>query len=201
MGLNANHFKTLETIVDWNGLSVCEFGDQIIDPAGIPEFAHYQNIPSRQWYLEHGVAKYVSIDLNGQHGSLVRDIRGDLSDLGQFDVVTNFGTLEHVIGGRLGQLYGLSNMHRLCKVNGLMIHDVPVDQAMYRGHAPVLYTERFLRETYASEHFQCLYLAPQLMNGCQLGCFRKLDNRPFVFRHEAMDELRFFPGEGKSGRF
>ncbi len=39
--------------------------------------------------------RHVSIDLNGQNGALPLDLRKPL-DIGTFDMVTNFGTSEHV---------------------------------------------------------------------------------------------------------
>ena len=38
---------------------------------------------------------HLSVDWNGQHGAIKRDLREPL-ELGQFDMVTNIGTSEHV---------------------------------------------------------------------------------------------------------
>src|SRR5882672_3336270 len=43
---------------------------------------------------EHGVV-HTSVDWNGQDGALKLDLR-DRLDLGEFDIVTNYGTTEHV---------------------------------------------------------------------------------------------------------
>jgi hypothetical protein len=46
-------------------------------------------------YFEGRGIRHVSVDLNGKDGSLALDLQEPLY-LGQFDVVTNFGTSEHV---------------------------------------------------------------------------------------------------------
>lgn len=50
--------------------------------------------PYKRWFERIGML-HVSVDLNGQDGALKRDLRQPL-DLGEFDMVTNFGTTEHV---------------------------------------------------------------------------------------------------------
>jgi hypothetical protein len=50
--------------------------------------------PYKQFFHENGML-HVSVDLNGRDGALPLDLRKPLS-LGEFDIVTNFGTTEHV---------------------------------------------------------------------------------------------------------
>ncbi len=50
--------------------------------------------PYKQYFHDNGIL-HVSVDLNGRDGALPLDLRKPL-DLGEFDVVTNFGTTEHV---------------------------------------------------------------------------------------------------------
>jgi hypothetical protein len=54
--------------------------------------------PGQQPYkvaFERMGIRHVSVDLNGEDGALKRDLREPLN-LGRFDMVTNFGTSEHV---------------------------------------------------------------------------------------------------------
>lgn len=65
---------------------------------------------------------HVSIDWNGQDGALKRDLRLPLwDDLGQFDMVTNIGTTEHVDG----QKEVWENIHYLTKTGGVYVGQCP----------------------------------------------------------------------------
>lgn len=64
--------------------------------------------------------EHVSVDWNGQHGALIRDLRKPL-DLGQFDMVTNFGTTEHVSN----QEGVWRNIHNACRVGGVYVGQTP----------------------------------------------------------------------------
>jgi SAM-dependent methyltransferase len=59
--------------------------------------------------------RHVSVDWNGLDGALKRDLRLPLWDeLGQFDMLTNIGTTEHVEG----QAGVWENIHRMVKPGG-----------------------------------------------------------------------------------
>lgn len=107
------------------GMSVCELGDQY---AGTKT----GRILAREWYLSHGCSRYVAIDANGRG-----DITGDLNihrehwrsaPLDYFDVVTDFGTGEHI----WDQAQVWQTMHELCKPGGYIVFDRPTQG--YHGH-------------------------------------------------------------------
>lgn len=50
--------------------------------------------PYKVWFEQEGY-RHVSVDINGANGALAKDLRQPLG-LGVFDLVTNFGTTEHV---------------------------------------------------------------------------------------------------------
>lgn len=52
------------------------------------------NPPYKAWFEQRGI-RHVSVDLNGRDGALALDLRDPLN-LGRFDLVTNYGTTEHV---------------------------------------------------------------------------------------------------------
>ena len=96
--------------------SVCELGDQRFMCC----FPYEEGSHTRKYYEKLGI-NYDSIDLNGQGGALVLNLNDDIEIKKQYDVVTNFGTLEHV-----NDFYmGFKNMHKLCNYGGLMIHIIP----------------------------------------------------------------------------
>lgn len=96
------------------GGSVLELGDQIMNL----EFV--QNISAKDYYTSLGY-KHTSVDINGKHGSLAIDLNYPSKSIGQFDIVTDFGTGEH-----LSNLYQfLSNAFMYCSTDGIMIHKNP----------------------------------------------------------------------------
>jgi SAM-dependent methyltransferase len=72
-----------------------------------------------------GYPRYCSIDSNGKNGALPLDLSVPVSldSVGgkPFELVTNFGTLEHVFNPAAV----LRNMHDVCAPNGLMFHNLP----------------------------------------------------------------------------
>jgi SAM-dependent methyltransferase len=68
-----------------------------VDSLDVAEFGNKKNKTGiyRDWYLAHGAKSYISIDINGEDGALELDVQERL-ELGEFDLVTNFGFSEHV---------------------------------------------------------------------------------------------------------
>ena len=97
-------------IKDCSDLDVLEFGNKK-NPTGI----------YRDWYIANGAKSYVSIDINGLDGALKRDVQLDLGDLGEFDLVTNFGFSEHV----QDQVAFWENAIRLTRVGGRLVNSTP----------------------------------------------------------------------------
>lgn len=99
----------------------------LIDPHAVPgaqvlEFGDKRN-PSglyREWYTARG-CDYQCIDINGRHGAHAIDVRAPF-DLGQFDVVTNFGFSEHVSE----QAPFWRNHYAATKVGGVMVGTTPL---------------------------------------------------------------------------
>jgi hypothetical protein len=112
---------------------VCELGDQFITykkDNGGPLLA-------RLWFKNKGsCGEYVSIDANGLNGALPLDLNMQLheqADRGMvpytyFDLVTDFGTGEHVFDQR--QIW--QTLHALTKPGGYIIFDRPSEG--YDGH-------------------------------------------------------------------
>lgn len=101
----------------WKNLSVVELGDQIWKSDLDIRY------PAKKYYENLNVLEHVSIDINGLNGALKLDLNKDLpmEFHNRFDIVTNYGTSEHVSN----QSSVFKNIHNLCKENGIMIHVVP----------------------------------------------------------------------------
>ena len=113
------------------GLEWCELGCQM---------NRVRHRPAKQVYEELGV-KHTSIDLAGFWGSLPLDLDYPMPEelLNRFDVVTNYGTIEHVNN----QYQVFKNVHEMCKQNGIMIHGLP-REGSYAGHCRYYYNEDFV---------------------------------------------------------
>jgi hypothetical protein len=79
-------------------------------------------------YFESLNINHTSWDITGCQCSEKIDLRDnlDLSKYGLFDVITDYGTCEHIENVGKGGFYeGNKKIHELCKVGGLIIHESP----------------------------------------------------------------------------
>jgi len=101
-----------------NGLKMCELGNQHLFVEEI------QFKTAREYFLSISV-EHTSIDINGQDGALVYNLAKPINNpelLEYFDVVTNFGTAEHVCN----QYECFRNINNFCRKGGLFIHVAPL---------------------------------------------------------------------------
>jgi hypothetical protein len=119
---------------------------------------------------------HTSVDLNGASGALARDlcVPGSLADLGQFDVVTNFGTTEHVEN----QWACWENVHNAIKVGGWLVSVTPAP-GTWPGHGKFYpYLDWYLKFADVNSY------APRVLG-------RNRDWNLFVARKEKDAALRF----------
>lgn len=83
---------------------------------------------------------HTSIDLNGLDESLPLNLCEDII-LDQADIITNFGTSEHVDDQRMV----FKNIHNLCKTKGYIINVVPI-VGTWPNHCNYYYTNTFFDE-------------------------------------------------------
>lgn len=104
--------------VDVGALRMAELGAQHMNVDGL-----FQG-PAKNYFEFLGV-EYTSFDLDAQYGAEYLDLGVAISDdsrhLRAFDLVTNFGTSEHVVAHYACP----ENIHRMCRTGGLMLHAVP----------------------------------------------------------------------------
>ena len=115
---------------EYDGLVWLELGNQI---------NRIRQRPAKYVYRSLGV-DHTSIDLNGKNGALPFDLDEPLPEeyTNRFDVVTNYGTIEHINN----QYQAFKTVHDSCKVGGLMIHGFPMKNT-YAGHCRYYYPEIF----------------------------------------------------------
>jgi len=127
--------------------------------------------------------EHISIDWNGDHGALVRDLRKPLWDeFGQFDMVTNMGTTEHVTGPN-GQAGVWENIHMMTKVGGVYVGQTPYhDGKSWWWHG----------EYYPKEEF---YEAFSALNGWEIEHLyidREIPNQNLYCRMMKTEDLPFW---------
>jgi len=134
------------------GKKVCELGSQQIWEHAKPHLDTTHDF-ARDWMIDEGVEEYISVDLNGEGGSIRADLSTEQmwgSIFEHFDIVTNIGTSEHVIGWPPGsrdsilesQMMCFANMFFLCEEGGLIINQLPNDE-LWKDHALLHYSPAF----------------------------------------------------------
>lgn len=109
--------KSLDRLLPYiaPGMVMLELGAQ-----NMYDNVHYGRI-AKHFFKEYGL-EHFSIDIKAHQEAEQMDLRKDLKFNESFDIVTNYGTLEHVDGS----LYvPFSNIHDACNVGGIMVHENP----------------------------------------------------------------------------
>jgi hypothetical protein len=151
MGINKEGIKLLHLVfdkVDLNNVRMFEFGDQVAYGNGVFE-------GPAKYYLESLGIDHTSLDLCGLNESLKRDITESIEDLGQFDVVTNFGSSEHVEPFKK-QYDTFKNLHNLCKNGGYIIHQIP-PIGHWLEHGPIHYSDNFFKKLSWKNSYDVIY--------------------------------------------
>lgn len=140
-------------IASRNIKSVIEFGAQ-------NNYAdHPRNPYMREFYEAKGI-HYESIDLNGEAGAWKQDLSKKIfmEEWNQADMVTDFGTSEHISAGNIFDWEKIhncwENKFNLCKVGGIIYSDNP-KTGNWPGHGAFYYTKEF-------------YIDLVLMAGCRI---------------------------------
>lgn len=180
MGILAEPLALIAGLADLpKPFSVCELGDQFVTEgpmAGELAVVFYRSIGCR-WY--------VSIDANGRNGSLALDLNKPMFGKkaerfkqlkpGSFDVVTDFGTGEHVFN----QLEVWRSMHSLCKVGGYIVFDRPSEG--YLGHCFYLIQFNLITALAHANQYQIKSLTERKTARGRLirGAMKKVHENPF----------------------
>ena len=98
--------------------------------------------------------RYAAIDIDGSPGSIPLDLNFDSvapADKGRFDLVTNFGTTEHLIN----QLNAMKVIHDLTAPGGVMFHHLP--GYGYVDHGLINYNPKFFLYLARSNRYEILH--------------------------------------------
>lgn len=114
-----------------NSKSILELGaqDLLINGSSIGYFKNiYANYPIE------------SLDMNGENGSIQINLAENLVPTKTYDLITNFGTTEHVSN----QYVCWKNIHSLLNVDGIVISEIP-EIGSWRGHCKYYVDYKFFK--------------------------------------------------------
>jgi len=132
---------------------------------------------------------HTSIDINGRDGALPMDLGTPLA-IEPFDVVTDFGTSEHVVS-----YYNVwLNKYKACRVGGLIISENP-KTGNWSGHGHHYLTEKFYTELAKKSGMEILELGEHpamgnTTNGWNVYCVLRKVAGSFISK-EAFNKLDF----------
>jgi hypothetical protein len=123
-------------------------------------------------------------DILGCQNSKIVDLREPIDEAyhNAFDVVTDFGTTEHVDGN---YYQARKNIHDACKVGGIMIHENPMT-GHWIGHGCNYLNENFYRQLADAMGYEILELVTEyamgnITDGGNVSCvLRKREDTEFV---------------------
>jgi len=195
MGISSLTLGTLNSVLNSQGikyknLEMCELGNQwmFLNPAaGVP----YKS--SAKPYFESLGAIHTSMDQNGQDGAIEIDLGQEIAKKyrNKFDLVTNFGTSEHVYS-----FYNaLRNIHLMCKLGGIIFNVTP-KTGHWPKHGNWYITETFCRQLAELAQYEILALETQaaqhnVKSGQQIVCAFKKTNYKFASETD-FDKLEIF---------
>ena len=122
---------------------MCEIGNQTM--SGGPD------VSVKEYYESLGAENYLAMDVNKRKDAIIVDLNYplvyDVDDTrklievgGEFCLVTNNGTSEHLFNQ--GQVF--ENIHNLCRLEGIMLHILPLTPWLNHGfynYNPILFRD------------------------------------------------------------
>lgn len=168
MGILAEPIEFVRGLGLAPGFRVCELGDQWITSEDPHRLA-------RDFYVRDlGAGEYVSVDGNGR-GTITADLNKPLPYLGEFDLVTDFGTGEHVFN----QYQVFKTIHDLCRSQGYIVFDRPTQG--YGVHCYWNANECVWQDLAMANNYEILRIERTTTKRGELirGVFRRLDGKKF----------------------
>lgn len=129
MGLTKHTFDLLTKAgLSNKDMSILEIGDQII------YFGEHYGMYSTPYFSKfYPKCNHLSIDIKPENYALQHDVREPLKSLGMFDMITDAGSFEHIEGESKDWYNAWKNIHDVCNIGGVMIHENP-KTGNWKGH-------------------------------------------------------------------
>jgi len=140
--------------------------------------------PAKDYFASKGV-EHVSVDLNGLDGALKLDLSKPEQFLkwsNYFDIVTNFGTSEH-IEPHQAQYECFETIHNCLTVGGVALHHVPdkdelISKGYWKGHCHNFYSLGFFGMLV--EHNKYKLVKTSTFGKLLAVCLQKVESVPFM---------------------
>ena len=142
------HYITHQLFLDYAEpeMTIIELGDQLMD---IGEDTQFER--SDVYYRSRFGYNIQSIDIHGKNRALPIDLSLESDQVFEADLVTNFGTIEHV-----SDLYNaLLNCHNWTKESGIMIHSNP-KTGTFAGHGHWFFTMEFWKAVCLANNYRLI---------------------------------------------
>jgi hypothetical protein len=157
MGITQKSIERLNRHNCLSNVKMCELGAQ-----NIYEDGDYYGTIAKHYLQRYGV-EHSSYDILVHQECEFIDLRKPIAnDLkGLFDVVTDFGTTEHVEGN---YYEANKNIHDMCKVGGLIIRENPLT-GNWIGHGHNYLDEKFYIDLASKNNYEILELCIEAAMG------------------------------------
>ena len=181
MGITEKSIARIEKFVDFGkpDTMICELGAQNIYIEGV-----WYGKVAKEYFEQYGYFVHHSYDIKVHQGCEFLDLREPLPPelIGKFDVVTDFGTTEHVEGN---YYQACKNIHDLCKEGGLIIRENP-KTGHWKGHGFNYLQMDFYKQVAWLAQYEILDLCEEFAMGnttdganvCVV--LRKVGDKPFI---------------------
>ena len=183
-------FDTVEIawVILGKEINIMELGDQ--------RMKWHPDGTAKNFFLNSGAKEHISIDINGRNGALIMDLSKDIvverpEWKSHFDLVTNYGTAEHVMNG----IYEcFKNIHNFCRLGGIIINDGP-PATCCPWHSPYHYYPHFFGELAKKNKYKILLSDSRVVVGRRrsqepkdrtlvIAVFQKIVNEPFITKED-----------------
>lgn len=181
MGLTGHSYNLLMKYAKTGG-KMLELGNQTI------YFGNDYGKPAKPMFEAKGF-QHISVDINGQDGVIKTDLskQNDLTKhIGKFDIVTDFGTSEHVQKSYYNCWW---TKHFNCKEGGYIVSENP-KTGNWKGHGFWYVTEKFFKNLAQSQGYDLIDIGehPAMNNtkdGWNVYCvLKKINDDPFMTENE-----------------
>jgi len=194
MGISMRNFNVMQKsfkkagIITLKDKNLLELGNQHIR-RNVRKKYKINFIISKEYFESLG-CKHVSIDWNAKEGSIPLDLSKPINDkklYNKFDIITNFGTLEHIINGDYcGQWQAWKNIHDMAKKETIFIHSLPLINS-WPTHCKIHYKPEFITNLAKENNYEILFFE-QTKLGTKKAlisvCLKKINLNPFMENKE-----------------
>lgn len=180
---------TLEGIskigLEIKNLDMCELGNQHLKPR---DPSLWKGCKTGKQYFSLLGANHTSIDINNKNGALKINLcnpigEQDESLVEKFQVLTNFGTSEHV----KNQYMCWKNINDLCLISGIMTHVIPNTNRKKR-HGYCAYSIDFFLKLAEAANYEIIEQPSNRWEEIYVSTILKKNNKEFIDKKE-FDEI------------